>query len=445
MAEITVGVDIGTSSVKAVAADADGRVVSRARIPHAMHVPAPDLLEHDAAVAWVDGVRAAVDALDAAARRDALAIGVSAMVPSMCAVGADGRPVTPGLLYGDARGRAEGVDAANPAGNREAMTFLSWCAGQAPDARGYWPAQAVASVALGGPPVIDTSTAATTWPLFDGTGWAPDHLAELGVRDDQMPAVMPAGEPAGKVGDLMLIGGAVDALGEQIVTDVAQPGDVLVMCGTTLMVWIITDHYVADAAPLWCIPWHVPGTFAVGGPSNAGGLFLGWVQRMLAPEADDGTVDPARVPVWAPYPRGERVPWHDHTRRASLHDVDLTMGAPAVRRAAFEAAGFMVADILERSQLAIHRLVASGGGTRVPGWVQAMADCTGRPVEVSAVQEGAALGMAFLGRLALGKEGSLLDARRWASIEKTVDPDPAWTSACAARLERFREVSANPS
>lgn len=444
MAEITIGVDIGTSSVKAVAADADGVLLARARVPHAMHVPAPDLLEHDARAAWVDGVRAAVDALGPEVRREAAAIGVSAMVPSMCAVDDAGLPVTPGLLYGDARGRAPGVDAANPAGNKEALMFLSWCAAQAPQARGYWPAQAVASVALGGPPVIDGSTAITTWPLYDGHAWDPEQLAEAGVREEQMPLIVPAGEPAGKVGDLLMIGGAVDALGEQIVTNAIEPGDVVVMCGTTLMCWIVTDAYV-DAKPLWCIPWHLPGRFVVGGPSNAGGLFLGWAQRLLAPEADDAPLDPDRVPVWAPFPRGERVPWHDPARRASLHDLDLTMGAAAVRRAAFEAAGFVVADMIARSGLPVRRIVATGGGTRVEGWVQALADCTGRSIEVSTVHEGAALGMAFLGRVALGWETSMADASRWAHLERTVDPRPAWVDPCAARLARFREVSAHPA
>ena len=56
--------------------------------------------------------------------------------------------------------------------------------------------------------------------------------------------------------------------------------------------------------------------------------------------------------------------------------------------------------------------------------MQAIADATGRPVEVSAVAEGAALGAAFLGRMAAGLETSIADAARWASTERIVDPDP---------------------
>ena len=104
--EVTIGIDIGTTAVKAVAADADGRVVARTRIPHELRVPAPDRLEHNADEAWRRGPLTALKEL---ARPDALAVAVSAMVPSMTAVDADGHPITPGLLYGDGRGRVAGV------------------------------------------------------------------------------------------------------------------------------------------------------------------------------------------------------------------------------------------------------------------------------------------------------------------------------------------------
>ena len=69
--------------------------------------------------------------------------------------------------------------------------------------------------------------------------------------------------------------------------------------------------------------------------------------------------------------------------------------------------------------------------------MQAIADATGRPVEVSAVAEGAALGAAFLGRMAAGLETSIADAARWASTERVVEPDPAWAAAVEDRYQRF--------
>ena len=87
------------------------------------------------------------------------------------------------------------------------------------------------------------------------------------------------------------------------------------------------------------------------------------------------------------------------------------------------------------------RIVATGGGTRVQPWMQAMADATGLPVEVSAVPEGAALGAAFLGRIAAGLETSMGDAARWASTERVVEPDPLWADAMQGRYARFLELS----
>ena len=73
--------------------------------------------------------------------------------------------------------------------------------------------------------------------------------------------------------------------------------------------------------------------------------------------------------------------------------------------------------------------------------MQAIADATGRPVEVSAVPEGAALGAAFLGRMAAGLESSIADAARWASIERIVEPDPAWKGPMEDRYGRFLELA----
>jgi xylulokinase len=94
--------------------------------------------------------------------------------------------------------------------------------------------------------------------------------------------------------------------------------------------------------------------------------------------------------------------------------------------------------MLDLGQIKARRIVASGGGTRVTAWMQAMADASGLPVDVVAVQEGAAYGAAFLARLAAGLEESLDDARRWAAVGHRVDPDPVWQEAADKRYTRFR-------
>ncbi|MGA7049684.1 MAG: FGGY-family carbohydrate kinase [Mycobacterium sp.] len=443
---VTIGIDVGTTAVKAVAADEDGHVMARVRIPHQLRVPAPDRFEHDADEAWRRGPLAALDQLG---RPDAHAVAVSAMVPSLTAVDSAGRPITPGLLYGDARGRVPGAPAQPIPAMGEAAEFLRWTATEAPDAAGYWPASAVVNHALAGEAVIDSATAITAFPVFDGSGWNPAECADRGATVARMPRVEPIGAAAGQVrgSGTTLAVGAIDALCEQIVAGADRDGDVLVMCGTTLIVWITIPDY-RQVPGLWTIPHTAAGKSQIGGASNAGGLFLGWVDRIVAPgdlAGDLEKVDPRRVPVWSPYLRGERTPFHDPDRRGILDALDLSHDAASLRRAAYEASGFVVRQLIELSGMPVVRIVASGGGTRVQPWMQALADATGRPVEVSGVAEGAALGAAFLARMATGQESAITDAARWALTERVVEPQPTWAAAVADRYGRFRELGERPS
>jgi xylulokinase len=440
MPEVTVGVDIGTTSVKAVAADGDGQVLARTRVPHTLRVPAPDQLEHDPDEAWRAGVRRALG--EVAAGLDVAAVDVAAMVPSLCAVDAHGAALTPGLLYGDAR--AGTPTAVDPSQSGEVVGFLRWCVEQAPGAAGCWPAQAVANHALCGEAVIDTVTAMTAVPLFDYTGWDVEVAASVGAHPGLLPRIVPGDQTAGRVGEdtvsggALLGGGTVDAFAEQLVAGADHDGDVLVICGTTLITWaVIPDWREVDG--LWTIPHSKAGKTLIGGPSNAGGLFLDWARRLVG-DAGPAT-DPHRVPVWTPYVRGERTPLHDPARRAGLNDLDLTHDAAAVLRAAYEAAGFVVRHHLDLAGLAPERIVATGGGVRVAGWIQALADCTGLPVDVVAVPEGAALGAAFQARVVAGLESSAGDAERWARTDRRVEPDPAWVGPAAERYERFRALT----
>ncbi len=445
--EVTVGIDIGTSSVKAVAADGDGNVVTSVRVPHEFHVPTPGRFQHDADVAWRQGPR---EALAAVSRDlDVRGVSVAAMVPSLTAVDAEGVPLVPGLLYGDERGREASVDEGGdkiPTERGELLGFMAWARREAPAATGFWPAQGVANHALSGDAVIDSTTAATAHPFFDyQNGWDAAIGEELGARVDEMPRVLPPGWKGGQIdGDgPPLASGAIDALAEQIVAGADNDGDVLVILGTTLIIWAVTDDD-GNVPGYWTIPHTAPGKLLVGGPSNAGGLFCNWAAGWLR---EGGSAEPGRVPIWAPYPRGERAPLHDTTRRAVLADLDLTHDAPAIRRASFEASGFVVRRVLDTARehigLQPRRIVATGGGVRVHEWVQAVADATQLPVECVAVPEGGALGSAWLARIAAGLEEvtAMTEGRRWARVGCRVDADPAWATPMEDRYHRFLELS----
>lgn len=419
--EVTVGIDIGTTSVKAVAVDADGEVRSRARIPHAVHAPAPSVFEHDAAAVWRNGVVAACESVSNGNK--VAGIGLAAMVPSLSAVNAHGMPVSPGILYGDHRGH-------HPDG--EIVGFLRSLEQVAPDAAGYWPAQAVASAALCGVGAIDGVTAMCCLPLFGADGWDADWC-----NPGQFPELALDTTPVGFRGDVPVAAGTVDALAEQLVAGADSPGDVLVICGTTLITWAICEGW-PEADGLWTIPHLQAGLAGIGGPSNAGGLFLERVRALTGDPAGEPS-HPDRLPLWVPYIRGERTPRHDPDLRAALVGLDVGHGPDAVLAAAYEASGFVVRHHLDLADASPERIVAVGGGTHVPRWMQALADTCNLPVDVAAVPEGAAQGAAYLARIGAGLEAEdLTGARRWAQTSHRVEPRADWADACDRRYQHWR-------
>src|SRR5579872_3374341 len=284
---VTVGVDIGTTAVKAVAADERGTVLARARVPHELITPARDMLEHDAARAWRRGPLRALD--EVARDTEVAAVCVASMVPSLTAVDRRGVPTGPGLLYGDSRGRLPpppgGGGSPTDMGIPDAEGFVVWAVRESPDARGYWPAQAVANYAIGAVPAVDTGTAMCLGSLRSGAHWDAPSLARVGVTEAQLPTVVNMGEAAGTVTrprarGAVLAGGTVDALCDQIVSGASHTGDVLVICGATLVVWAVVDDWI-EAPGLWTVPHTVPGKVLVGGPSNAGALFVDWARSLL--------------------------------------------------------------------------------------------------------------------------------------------------------------------
>ena len=451
---------MGTTAVKAVAVDGEGRVVARARVPHRVITPTPDVLEHDALRAWRHGPRRALAQVSAALDGPAAGVVTSSMVPSMTAVDRRGVPRLPGLLYGDVRARNDGPGGpvARPedhGGEREeGRRMLAWAVAELPGAAGYWPCQAVATHALCGVPGVDSATATSFGSLLRRGRWDRDVLAGMGVTEGQVSEVVPLGLPAGTLpgSPTVVGGGSIDAFCEQIVSGAVRPGDVLVIFGATLVVWVVAGEWV-EVEALTSFPSTVPDRYLIGGPSNAGALFVDWVRmitggrprptdrvRRSSPDVEARSGDPQRVPVWLPYLRGERTPFHDPGLQASLHGLNIAHGPEALVRASHEASGFVIRRLVERSGVSARRVVATGGGSRSVPWMQAVADATGLPVDTVAVPEGAAFGAAFLARLVSGLESDFQASAQWARVGRRVEPDPAWVAAAGERFARFESL-----
>ena len=222
-----------------------------------------------------------------------------------------------------------------------------------------------------------------------------------------MPRVAGPGVAVGQVrgSDAVLAAGAIDAVCEQMVAGANRDGDVLVLCGTTLIVWATIPEW-REVAGLWTIPHTAAGKCQIGGASNAGGLFLNWVDRLV------GRVI-RRPSIPAGYRCGRRTcaasarPTTIRTvGRCSTDSISRTTprrcAAPPTKRPASLCAS--------SSSWVARRWPASWRPAGEPAsshGCRAIADATGHPVEVSGVPEGAALGAAFLGRMAAGLESSI--------------------------------------
>ncbi|MHB1712854.1 MAG: FGGY family carbohydrate kinase, partial [Acidimicrobiales bacterium] len=208
---ITVGIDIGTTSVKAVAVSEDGEVLARARVPHRIIHTSAHNMEHDALAAWRRGPLKAYSAVsDMVVGPDSepavptnspyiAGICVAGMVPSLTAVDRRGMPRTPGLLYGDIRGETPGGPSSEDGRHGpmpDAEGFLLWTSRQMPGALGYWPAQAVATHALTGHAAIDTAVTSTLGGLYRSGRWNEEMLTGFGVVPGQLPEVVGTGSPA---------------------------------------------------------------------------------------------------------------------------------------------------------------------------------------------------------------------------------------------------------
>ena len=435
--DITVGIDIGSSALKAVAAAPDGKVLARVRLPNRLGFPSAERMEHDARRAWRLAPLRALSLLAQQGIQRSRGICVAGLVPSMAAVDRRGVPVTAGLLYGDTRGAVPPELSTLPVGR--APELLRSAVSSSPGAAAYWPAQAVANRALGGTGAIDITTAIAMMPLFNGSKWDDPACESAGTSPDYLPEVAGLGEPVGERDGAVIASGIVDTFSEQLVAGATEVGDVLVICGTTLVIWSVTDEW-KEVPGLWTVPHTVPGRSLIGGASNAGGLFIDWATGLTGSARH--STDPASIPVWAPYPRGERTPLHDYSRRATLIGLELSHDRSAVRRAAFEAAGFVVRQHIDLAGVPARRVVATGGGTTRPEWLQALADCTGLPVDVTAVPECGALGAAYVARMAAGLESGLEGATGWARVDRRVEPDEIWVEHAARRYEAFRHLVA---
>jgi xylulokinase len=463
-----VGLDVGTTGVKALALSPAGDVLARAESDYALSTPRPGWAEQDPG----DWVSAAQEALAALGTGDIAGIGLSGQMHGLVALDAGERVLRPAILWNDQRTEAECREIEERlgvarlielTGNRALPGFtapkLLWLRAHEPEtyeriAHVLLPKDHV-RLALTGERATDVADASGTL-LFDVAGrrWSEDVLEALELPAAWLPPAHESPSVTGETaGGIPVAAGAGDQAAGAVGVGVTAPGPVSVVLGTSGVVFSTLPGAVVDPegrAHVFChaVPgaWHAMGVML----SAAGALR--WLRDALAPgEPYDRLVGEAAAwepgaegLLFLPYLAGERTPHVDPNARGAFVGLSLRHDRGALVRAVLEGVAYGLRDSLEILRALGCRLDvgrASGGGARSDLWLEIAASVLGLPLERTAAEEGAAYGAALLGGVAGGVFADVDEAvAACVRVRDGVEPNPAWEPVYAEGYDRYRAL-----
>lgn len=473
------GLDIGTSGVKAVLVSDAGAIVATAARELALSHPAPLWSEQDPD-SWIDAATGAVDDLASHHPREVArvaGIGLSGQMHGATLLGEDGRPLRPAILWNDGRSQAEcgELERRCPslhaiAGNLAMPGFtapkLLWVARHEPHifkriANVLLP-KAYVRYRLTGEMVEDMSDAAgTLWLDVGERRWSGEVLHAIGLDLRHMPRLVEGSEISavlapeyaqrwGMAKNVVIAGGAGDNAASAIGLGAIAPGDAFLSLGTSGVVFRVTDRFApapASAVHAFChaLPglWHQMGVMLSAAASLAwlSGVMETAAAALLAPLGE--RVDGPSAVKFLPYLDGERTPHNDAAAAGAFVGLRAATARSHIVQAVLEGVAFAARDnvaALSAASGPIAEVDLVGGGSRSPLWAQICADVLGIPVHrVEEGEVGAALGAARLGRLAASGEdpaGVCTRPRRLASFT----PRPSVTAAYDEAYRHWREL-----
>lgn len=473
------GLDIGTSSVKALLADGEQRVLASHDVALTVQRPQPGFSEQ-APDAWVEAVIAAVDALKATHPAQVAAvegIGLSGQMHGAVLLGADHKPLRPAILWNDGRSSAEcaELEARWPqlravTGNKAMPGFtapkLLWVARHEPDVFARTSLvvlpKAYVRLVLTGEAIEEMSDAAgSLWLDVGKRDWSDAGLEATGLSRRNMPRLVEGSAPAGQLkADLVarwgmkkapvFAGGAGDNAAGAVGLGAIRPGSAFVSLGTSGVLWATTDRFLPNpdrAVHAFCHA--VPGTWHQMGVILSAASSLAWIANvlqtkealLLAPLGDRPT---APSPVqFLPYLSGERTPHDDSRIRGAFAGLAHENGRDAMVQAVLEGVAFAFADCrdsLAAAGTSIESADVIGGGSRSRFWLEVLANVLGFPIHRLADGEtGGAFGAARLARLAVTGEDPALICTPPKRVE-TIEPDGVLSAAYAEALTGWRRL-----
>jgi xylulokinase len=461
-----VGLDVGTTGVKAIAVTPDGRVLGRSEHGYPLSTPMPGWAEQQPDDWWA----AAERALAELGAGQAAGIGLSGQMHGLVVLDEDRRVLRPAILWNDQRTEAEcreieeriGLERLiRLTGNRALTGFtapkLLWLRRHEPEmyhriAHVLLPKDYV-RLRLTGEHAIDVADASGTL-LFDvpGRRWSREVVDALELPWEWLPTALESPAVSGRTAEgLPVAAGAGDQAAAALGVGVDRPGPVSVVLGTSGVVFAALPGYAADPqARVHAFCHAVPGTWEAMGVMLSAAGSLQWLADTLGVEP---AVLAAEAVAWepgvegllfAPYLAGERTPHADPNARGAFVGLSLRHDRAALARAVLEGVAYGLRDSLELLRalgVAPAMARASGGGARSALWLEIVASVLGLPIERTEVEEGSAFGAALLAGVAAGVFPSVPDAvAACVHVRDTVEPNPSWAGAYEEGYARYRAL-----
>lgn len=467
-----IGIDIGTTAVKAVMTDLAGDRLADYAAGYPLHRPHPGLAEQDPADWWAQ-VTAALAAFAAhPAAGEVAAIGITSQVNTHVFAGADLMPLGPAIVWQDGRATAQAaaldarltveqkvaaLGAPIPIDGSHALARMAWMAAQEP---GIWArtahvmapkdwviarltgriaADPIASVGLVGP---DLRYAGAVIGLMQRAAAVLPVLADPLDVAGQVAAGLPfAGVPVAV--------GTMDAWASMFGVGVAAEGQAMNLSGTSEVLGLISAVRNPVPGAITFAPWR--GITLHAGPTQAGGAALDWVARLTgrtAPEAADAAVAAALRPdgpLFLPHLAGERAPLWDAQARGTFAGLTAGDGPAEVILAVMEGVAFSARLALETLEAAGGRRAAliqgGGGATASDLWCQLHADAFGRPFARMAARDPGAVGALVMAGVAAGLIPDLAAATgALVPVERVFEPDAAGATRAERRFALWQEL-----
>jgi xylulokinase len=480
-AACTLGLDLGTSSAKAVVLDTGGMVLAQASAGYPVTSAAAGYAESDPRW-WWSAVATCVREAVGRSGVQPVAIGLSGQMHGLVMTSADGRALRPALLWADSRatgslpayrrlGRAALDRLANPLFPGMAGPMLAWVAAHEPDvyaaARWALSPKDWLRARLTGEFHAEPSDASATL-LYDviGDRWDLEVAEALGLDASLLAPLLPSAAAvagrltAGAAGELGLAAGlpvaagAGDTAAAALGSGVAAESDIQLTVGTGAQVIRPLATPVSRAeAGVHLFRLATPDGWYQMGATLSAGLSLNWVREVLNAtweelyaSASVGARD--KDPIFVPHLTGERTPYCDPALRGSWSSLALASDRASLLRSALEGTAFAIRDALDAllgpagpAGPAPACLRLAGGGTVAAGWRQLLADVLGVPLYAVEVPAASGRGAALLGAIAAGLLGFDDCAGALAPpATLAAEPDPGRADVYAERHGRFTGV-----